>query len=54
MDPGQALSLERKKTKVLKDALKKERQERAQIEKDFKKAQENIESLNTQLQDKVS
>ena len=29
---GQALNIERKKTKVLKDALKKERKERAQLE----------------------
>ena len=31
-DPGQALNLEKKKTKVLKQALKQERKERATLE----------------------
>ena len=49
IDPSQALNMERKKTKVLKDALKKERKERAVIEKDFQKANEQIKALNSQL-----
>ena len=54
IDPGQALNMERKKAKVLKEALKKERKERAVLEKDFERANEQIKALNTQLQDKVS
>ena len=53
-DPGQALSIEKKKTKVLKQALKQERKDRATIEQELEKAKEQIVSLNNQLQEKVS
>ena len=39
-DPGQALTLERKKTKVLKQALKQERKDRATVEQEFEKCKE--------------
>jgi hypothetical protein len=53
-DPGQALTIERKKTKVLKSALKQERQERATLANEFEKAKVQIAELNHQIQDKVS
>ena len=52
-DPGQALTMERKKTKVLKQALKQERKDRAGIEQELEKAKEQIAEINTQMQDKV-
>lgn len=39
-DPGQALTMERKKTKVLKQYLKQERLERAALVQEFEKAKE--------------
>ena len=45
-DPGQALTIERKKTKVLKQALKQERQERAKCEQELEKSKEEVVSLN--------
>lgn len=52
-DAAQALNIERKKTKVLKEALKQERKERATLESEFDKTKEQIVALNNQLQDKV-
>ena len=52
-DAAQALNIERKKTKVLKEALKQERKERANLEGEFDKTKEQIVALNIQLQDKV-
>ena len=37
-DPGQALNIERKKTKVLKQALKQERKDRATLEEQYNKS----------------
>jgi|FrelakmetLWP11LW_1041352.scaffolds.fasta_scaffold565750_1 hypothetical protein len=48
-DPGQALNIERKKTKVLKQALKQERKERATLETEYEKTKEQISALNNQL-----
>ena len=42
---GQALITERKKTKVLKSALKSERKERATIDSELSKAKDLIEDL---------
>lgn len=53
-DPSSALTIERKKTKVLKQALKQERKERAGLEQEFEKQKDQIVSLNNQLQEKVS
>lgn len=53
-DPGQALNIERKKTKVLKQALKQERKERATFEENYEKAKEQITALNKQMEEKVS
>ena len=53
-DPTQALTIERKKTKVLKSALKQERKDRAALEEEQKKSKEQIDALNIQLQEKVS
>ena len=39
-DSGQALTLERKKTKVLKQALKQERKERSTMDQELEKARE--------------
>ena len=41
-DSSQALIIERKKTKVLKQALKQERKERANLEAEFEKSKEEI------------
>jgi hypothetical protein len=38
-DPSQALNIERKKTKVLKQALKQERKDNATLQQEFEKAQ---------------
>lgn len=46
-DSTQALTIERKKTKVLKQALKQERKERAGLETEFEKYKEKIVSLNS-------
>jgi len=46
--------LEKKKTKVLKMALKEERQVRSKTEEELKLANEKITCLNTQISDKVS
>ncbi|CDW87547.1 UNKNOWN [Stylonychia lemnae] len=46
------IALEKKKLKVLKNALKQERQERVLVEKELEVAQKNIEALKVQLNDK--
>lgn len=45
-DPKQALQIEKKKTKVLKGALKEMRKERESIDRDMERARENIVALN--------
>ena len=45
-EPGQALVMERKKTKVLKSALKQERKDRAAQDAELEKAKAQIEELN--------
>ena len=45
--------MERKKTKVLKQALKQERKDRQVIEQELEKTKEQIAEMNTQIQDKV-
>ena len=47
------LAQEKKKLKVLKNALKEERVHRTQIEKDLQQAQEKIDQYKQQLADKV-
>ena len=45
--------MEKKKLKVLKNALKEERATREQVEKDLKTAMDKIEQQKQQLADKV-
>ena len=53
-DPSaQKLAAEKKKLKVLKNALKEERATREQIEKDLKTALDKIDQQKQQLSDKV-
>ena len=53
-DPSaQKLAAEKKKLKVLKNALKEERATREQIEKDLKTAMDKIDQQKQQLSDKV-
>ena len=51
---SQAYQLEKKKTKVLKGALKEERKQRSTIEEELKSANERIATLSQQMADKVS
>lgn len=51
-DATQALTLERKKTKLLKQTLKQERKERADLLQEHEKTKEQIVTLNSQLQEK--
>ena len=53
-DPKQILQIEKKKTKVLKGALKEMKKERAVVDSELERAKDQILQLNTQLQDKVS
>ena len=53
-DPKQAIAIEKKKTKVLKSALKEMRKEREVVDRELERARENIVALNNQLQEKVS
>ena len=50
---AQKLAAEKKKLKVLKNALKEERATREQVEKDLKTAMDKIEQQKQQLSDKV-
>lgn len=52
-DPKQILQIEKKKTKVLKGALKEMKKERAVVDSELERAKDQILQLNTQLQDKV-
>lgn len=47
------IAFDKKKLKVLKNALKMERAERISIEKELEAAQKNIDSFKHQLNDKV-
>lgn len=47
------IALEKKKLKVLKNALKIERGERLNVEKELEAAQKNIEQLKSQINEKV-
>ena len=49
---AQKLAIEKKKLKVLKTALKEERAQRAQIEKDLATSLERIELFKQQMADK--
>ena len=51
-DAAQALTIERKKTKVLKQALKQERKDAAALKQEHEKTKAQVVTLNTQLQDK--
>ena len=48
----EALKIEKKKTKVLKQALKEDRKAKEEIEKQLDQAKEQIVKLNSQLQEK--
>lgn len=51
-DPKKQLAAEKKKLKVLKNALKDERAQREQVEQELKQTNEKIELLKGQLAEK--